>query len=252
MKEIFYLSLFISLTSCSPNFYLPNAQHVPGFTKKGEEKISGQVLVDPSGELYGADVQYAFTVNNNNAVLLNAAGYFSSKSKEADTAPTNEFINLDLDIFDDDGGSGQGIEVGYGYFTKVKNKHSFEVYGFAGIAVFSNNTSYDDEGGFKGNMFRTSIQPSYTMKSKLMEFALSSRVCGIHYFNIRGQFEGYDELLRSKGGFYFFEPALTLKIGKKNVQFQLQYQHSFLLNQSGITTFQYMPVNFGAGVNVKI
>ena len=141
----------------------------------------------------------------------------------------------------------------------VLNDIITEVYGFASLASFCNNTHLGDlNGNFKGKFTRLAIQPSITYKTKYFEAAVSSRINHLHYYKIRGQYELYDELLENTPDNFFIEPAITLRMGLNKVKLQLQYQHSYWLNShnhyenNNEVKYPFTKMNFTAGLKFDL
>lgn len=250
-------TLFIMYTvlfySCSPNFYVPNQQHVPGFTSQGQTKLSASLVLNPDNDVKGGDVQLAHSITDRTAILFNVNKYYGyNKSSQFHGFPFGS-NNYDL------GGSGHALEVGYGYFKANDSRVITEVYGFASLASFCNNTHLGDlNGNFKGKFTRLAIQPSITYKTKYFEAALSSRINHLHYYKIRGQYELYDELLENTPDNFFFEPAITLRIGFNRVKLQLQYQYSYWLNSNKLNEnnnevkYPFTKMNFTLGLKFDL
>ena len=101
-------TLFIMYTvlfySCSPNFYVPNQQHVPGFTSQGQTKLSASLMLNPDKDVKGGDVQLAHSITDRTAILFNANKYYGyNKSSRFNGFP---FTSNNSDL----GGSGLAIE----------------------------------------------------------------------------------------------------------------------------------------------
>jgi hypothetical protein len=250
-KTIFIIYI-IMFYSCSPNLYIPNTQHVPGFTHRGQTKLTASVVLNPDKDVKGGDVQLAHSIGDRTALLFHATRYYGHNGKGFSGFP-----------FRDDGyklgGSGHAVELGYGYYKSHHPRVVAELYGFGGLAWFSNNVHIGDfMGGFNGRFTRLAIQPSITFKTKYIETAISSRINHLHYFHIRGQYEPYDVLLKDTPDNFFFEPAITLSLGLKKVKLQLQYQYSYRLNsnrifeQGGAVQYPFTRMNFTAGLKLDL
>jgi hypothetical protein len=251
MKQIITWLIFSLFLSCSPNFYSPNQQNVPGFEKKGEIKYNGSIYLDPFFlKLWGGDLQYAKSISHKSAFLVNGALYFSNNSRTYYTGFLNGSIYLP-------GGRGQGAEIGYGQFKKVNKSIIMEMYSFGGLGSFYNNTE-DFNGRFKGKFTRLSIQPSTTFKNEKFDLALSFRMSHLYYFDIDGQYENYNKLLKNHPNYFFIEPAITMRYGSNNFKLHTQLVYSGLINDGYRKNdlFKYydihIPFNLSIGLKINL
>lgn len=214
MKAILSLTLAsLLLFSCTPKFYTPNVQNVPMIQKQGD----GNVTL--SGSASRAEFQGAYGITNHLAVQANA-GFFFPKS-----------------LATGDGGSGQFVEGGFGYFKPIAQSFIFETYGLVGIGSVNNRfpSSTGSEPGTNGtldaNILRYGVQPSISLKMKHFSLGLSSRIAMLNYSNISGNFvyasENQQQYLYDNRSNFLLEPALTFRAGLEHLKFQLQFIRSY-------------------------
>lgn len=204
-------------TSCNPKYYSPNTQNVPLMSAKGEKNLT------LSGNGNQIEFQGAYAVTNNVAIKADASFFFPPK------------VN-------GDGGSGNLVEVGGGYFKRVNENFVFETYGVLGFGSFENNlpstiaANPSTTGKISANILRSGIQPNFGYKSKNFSAAISSRLVNLNYTNIKGDlvFAGTSQTayLNNNSSNFMVEPAITLRAGFEKLKLQLQYGYSVNLSNS--------------------
>lgn len=223
MKSILSVSLFVflgvCLMSCSPKYYAPSTQNVPLISKKGETNLT--LAFNPNQ----VGFQGAYGLTKNIAINVNGGLFFPS------------------DLDNGDGGSGQFIEVGGGYFKAVADDLVFEGYGIIGFGAVENHfpssvsTYPQSDGKLSANILIIGIQPDFGYKSKYFSAGISTRFVNLIYGNIKGNlvYSGYNqqEDLANHSSSFLFEPAITLRGGPEKVKFQLQFGYSYNLSNPG-------------------
>lgn len=209
---IISLSIFV-LTSCSPKYYTANTQNVPLISAPAEKNIT------VSGNGNQVELQGAVGITDKIALQLNGG----------------LFIPADED--NGDGGKGNFIEVGGGYYKEVMPNWVFETYALVGVGSFQNDfpstvaANPSTTGKLSGNIFRVGIQPNFGYKSKNFEAIISSRFVNLSYNNIKGDLiyggEDQNAYLKDNASNFLIEPALTLRGGFEKIKLQLQYGYSF-------------------------
>lgn len=221
MKNYRILILLVAgfgFASCSPKYYTANTENVPLISEKGETNLT------VSGNSNQVEFQGAYGITKNIAIKANGG----------------LFIPSDLD--NGNGGSGQFIELGAGYFTPISEHWVFETYGILGIGSFENHlpSTQDDypktKGDISANILRVGIQPDFGYKSKYFSVAASSRIVNLSYSKIKGDLifeKKYQPVyLKTNSSNFLIEPALTIRGGLENFKLQLQYGYSFNLSNS--------------------
>jgi hypothetical protein len=210
MRVIFFLSIIIFVSSCA--VYAPNAVNVSGFNKKGQLAVSASV-----GN--GVNVQGAYALTDNIGAMVNYMNI--TQIVETD--------NVKRD------GSGNLLEAGIGYFKNTDDNVRMEI--FAGFGQGSVNIAKTDNGtrNFSTNANRLFIQPSIGYASKNFEAFLSARVANVNFSNVNttytpGDLDADDFSNITEMGWFFLEPALTLRAGIKNIKLQLQIGRSIKMN----------------------
>ncbi|MES2629584.1 MAG: hypothetical protein V4616_11500 [Bacteroidota bacterium] len=213
MKTFVSLSLlFAVLCGCSPKYYTPNSQNVPLIHKQGQTVINGAFAGSR------AELQGAYGVGEHTAVQLNAGAFFPK------------------DIDGGDGGSGQFLEGGVGYYSRVAEKFVLETYGLFGAGAVKNkfpstvSSEPGTDGRLSANLFRYGVQPSFGFFSKYFSAAISARFAMLSYTNISGNLiyasENQQQYLSDNRNSFLIEPALTLRAGIDKIKLQLQFVHS--------------------------
>lgn len=237
MKNIAIILLVIcGMWSCSPKYYTPNTQNVPLISEKGETNLT------VSGNENQVEFQGSYGISNIIAIQANG-GLFIPKNLE-----------------DGNGGSGKFIELGAGYFHKIKENWVFELYGIAGIGSFENHlpttvpSNPKTSGDISANIFRLGIQPNFGYKSKYFSAALSSRFVNLSYSKIDGDLiynsENQVNYLTSNSSNFLIEPALTLRGGVEKVKLQLQFGVSYNVSNPDFRQ-DYTFITAGLNFNLK-
>lgn len=212
MKKIIY-GIAIVLTGCSPIYYTPTSQNVTLFTQ------GGQTNLNLSGNSNRVEFMGAHALTQHWAIQGNG-GLFIPKSHE-----------------NENGGSGNYVEAGLGYYAVVNENFVFESYGQVGYGGVENHfpSTVNDNPGTTGkiqaNLFRYGIQPAFGWRSTYFSVALSSRFAGLSYSNVQGSlvFDNEDQVayLNEHDTHFLVEPALTLRGGLKKIKLQVQVGRSF-------------------------
>ncbi len=237
MKNVLILTtavLFI-LSSCSPKYYSPNTQNVPLISAQGEKNVT------VSGNGNQVELQAAMGVTDKVALQLNGGLYIP---KDEDNG---------------NGGKGNFIEVGGGYYKEVMPNWVFETYALVGFGSFKNylpSTTVDypsTKGDLSANIFRVGVQPNFGYKTKNFSAMVSSRFVNLSYNNVKGDliFGGESQLdyLKNNSSNFLIEPAITLRGGLENIKLQLQYGYSFNVSH---TDFRQDKNFLTLGLNFKI
>jgi hypothetical protein len=112
------------------------------------------------------------------------------------------------------------LEFSSGYFTKIGDKHSFEVFGGGAIALsktkieditISTNTIREIKNPFEAAYYRIYIQPSIGKNSKFFDYGIT----------VRSQLIGYISSV-NKDIDVIIEPSLFARIGFKKFKFMVQ------------------------------
>lgn len=201
------------MTSCSPKYYAPNSQNVPLMTQQGQTNLT------VAGNTDRVELQGAYAVSNNIAVMLNG-GLFIPQNEE-----------------NGNGGSGRLLEAGAGYYTSLSEHFVFEAYGLAGLGRMENHFPYSSQvsppikGNISANLFRAGIQPNLGYRSRYFTAAVSSRLMSLNYSNPEGDliYNGADQVtyLKNNKTHFLIEPALTLRGGLEHIKLQVQLGTSF-------------------------
>ncbi len=208
----------IALTSCNPKFYSPNTQNVPLIGSQGQTNLT------LSGNGNQAEFQGAYGVTDKIAVMANFGFFFPP------------------DLDNGNGGSGNFLELGGGYYKALSEKIRFETYGIVGFGSIENHlpSTVSANPGTKGDIsakaLRFGFQPNIGYVSRYFTVAASSRFVSLNYNDIQGDliFDGVNQIgyLRSNKSNFLVEPALTIRGGLENIKLQLQFGYSANLTNS--------------------
>lgn len=204
------------LAGCNPKFYTPNTQNVPLISEKGETNLT------LSGNGNQIEFQGAYGVTEGFAIQ----------------ASGGLFIPSDLD--NGDGGSGNFIEFGGGYYKPLSDNFVFETYGLIGFGSMENH--FPSTGGtntgkdISANILRIGVQPSIGYKSKNFSAAFSTRLANLSYGKIDGDliYDGENQVdyLTDNKSNILLEPAITIRGGLEKLKLQVQYGYSLNLSNS--------------------
>lgn len=228
----------VLVASCSPKYYSPNTQNVPLMREQGQTNLT------VAGNTNQVEFQGAYGITEHVAVQLNGG----------------LFIPKDLD--NGNGGSGNFVEGGAGYFTPVGTNFVFEAYGLFGFGGFENHLPSTVEnhpattGDISANIARYSIQPSFGYVTKYFTVAVSSRISSLNYNKISGDliFEDREQVnyLKENKSLMLLEPALTIRGGLQKFKLQLQVGGSFNLSNNSFrqdNAFMTLGLNFNFGTD---
>ena len=225
------LPVFISLfTTACVSVYQPNPVNTPLLEKEGDIKVA-MMIQD------GLHLQSAAAVNKNIGVMLNA-GYDISSFKKSSLSKNEKEHFL--------------CEGGIGFFDKISENWLWEVYTGYGFGSF--NVRRDDHHFWDpsptnadGNIGRFFIQPAiaYSTEHFVLSFALRSSYVTIF------DYEADNDFKLAKYG-YFYEPALTMKVGGDKFKFVTQMGLSMARTNSVLTGWEHEPFFGGIGFEVNI
>jgi hypothetical protein len=221
-------SLFF--TSCK-SVYQPNAINTPLLNNAGEIRAT----VDPQ------NVQLAYAITDHAGVMLN--GFYVKENSE------NNAIK----------GTGGLVEVGFGYFTRVR-PFIFETYIGGGLgSVQFNETRVDDNNQtnvyrFEAQGMRFFVQPSFGLGTRFFDVAITPRFVLGKYSSVSTNYSTDDQI---DGRFYqidrplwsFIEPAITIRGGYQWIKLQAQFGLSQKLNSEPLS-YKDSFVNVGISFNL--
>lgn len=224
-----YLWQFITLpiiivllfTSCKI-LYIPTTHNSPMLSNKDEFQVSALVGT-------GVNLQSAYAVTDHVGLMLN--GFFLSSNKEIDLGSdsTKKINELWLTF-----------EAGAGYFTKVLDVFTFEIYAGGGTGRVPGdfrNVNYTYDGTQTAPMSKLFIQPAIGFRSKIVDISGVTRFSAITMNNQM---------------WYFFEPGVVAKLGYKNFRFIGSVGLSKPMEKLVESTWDYMPVSMGLGLQYNI
>lgn len=215
---IVLLAGIITVTGCSPKYYVPNTQNVPLLTRKGEINLSA------CGNTNQLEIQGAYALTKRLGLVANG-GFF-----------------IPQDENNGNGGRGNLVEAGAGYYLPLANHLVFEAYGLAGYGTVENhmpstlNDNPNTTGKIDAGILRFAIQPNIGFKSKYFSAAISSRIVSLNYNNIKGSliYNNVNQVtyLNENNSLFVAEPAITLRGGIEKLKVQVQLAGSYNLSKS--------------------
>jgi hypothetical protein len=217
MKKIVFFSMVISVLtgSCTHYYYVPNVQNVPLFKEKNE--FRGTIAFGGGDESESTEIQAAYSVSDHVGVMANFM------SAHGGTASSTE-----------DHGQGYYFDGALGYYKPINKYGVFEVYG--GLGTSNQHHLYVADNATSDLSFRKIyIQPSYGFTFPGFDIALSARMNRISFNSIEksgtiSEINGINSLTQNHG-YYFLEPAITVRGGWKFIKLQGQVSASTNSNQ---------------------
>ncbi len=221
--RVFYAFLFaVFFQSCAPA-YLPNVISNPDLQQNGEITIGGY-YGSP-----GIDFNSAFAISNHVGILL--GGSFDTSSGKV--SHSHGFF-----------------EVGAGYFNNKSWNLSWSIYGGIGTGDYSTTTLINDP--YLGGKYQTQyevvryfFQPSAIYHFHIGEIGLACRMDALH---VNGT-QDFGPNHRIDHTFPMIEPALNLKLGKRNWRIVFQYGISLHFSNED---FLYLPGIAAVGMQLKL
>lgn len=220
------IGVALTLTSCSPVYYPPQA-NVPLLTEKGEGKVN------VGFDTRSLNVQGSYAVTDNFALAVSGNG-FRVKSTTVD--------NLSTDSIETYGGSrGYQLDIMPGYYQRFADIGIFEIYG--GYGLGSINSDQVD-----GLVHKLIIQPSIGYASGITEGAFTIRMVQVSADKaaiVNSSITSLSTL--------FFEPTITFKIGSENLKFTTNLGLSIPSYGSALSTepLESQPFVFNVGAQYR-
>src|SRR5688572_27503341 len=161
-KIILFIGSTLFIFSCSPIYYAPNATNVPLFTDR--KQIAASAVATDGG------VQFDGAYSVSKQVMIVASGSFANPKEDENG----------------NGGTGNLIELGVGYFEPITENFVTGVTGLVGFGKMENH--YPSAGGsVEADMFRWVLQPYFGYTSKYFEGVFAARFAGVNYSSVKGQ-----------------------------------------------------------------
>jgi hypothetical protein len=223
------LLLAVLLCSCTHYYYVPNIQNVPLLREKDEFHFSGSYAEGDESRCFEA--QTAYSVSKNIGLMAN---YMHAWGGE---------------VSDNNYGRGHYIEGAIGYFKPIEDYGVFEIYGGFGSSKQHHeitSPTYDPIAGithtiYNGNtdvsFTKLFIQPSFGVTFNFIDLAVSTRFYSVSYNKIKNHIVGNSDEYNfptnlSGKSHLFLEPAVTARLGWKNLKFQSQLSYAWYLSNS--------------------
>lgn len=228
------LLCLIGAGGCSPKYYIPNTQNLPLIQEAKQINLTFAANGNQTEfqGAYGLDKQFALQAN---------IARFSSQNEE-----------------NGNGGAGNMIEAGPGYYRKLNRYFLAEAYGLLALGKMENHfpDTRDSlpatEGKISANITKWTLQPSISFVHKHCSISLSNRFSLLNYSRIDGSlyFEGVNEIqyLNQQKNHFLLEPAITARVGINKVKLQIQWMKSLNVNHRDFKQDDGM-VSFGIYFN---
>jgi hypothetical protein len=227
------------MVSCTHYFYCPNSNNTPLLSER-EARVNIQYAATEAAD--AIELQSAFAVSKHFGGMVN---FIAGGGDD------------DLALFGSAGHKGNGklIEAGAGYFSPIKSSPwIFEAYGGVGTGGIKNN--FGSSGRANVTFTKWFVQPDFGLKVKGFEFGLSSRFSfvkhKINLFTLSSDEYNYSDLthIREHPNSFLWEPGVVLRVGGKNILFQLQY--TFSMNITNPEFIQEKGIfNMGFSIPIK-
>ena len=232
---LFLASLALLTSSCGHSYYVPNLQNIPLFRQAGDNSfvVSSGSGFDDNSIMF--DVQGAYALTNHFAVT---GGYFSTL-QEGNDDPVTDFSK------------GSMFEIGAGIYQPLGEIGSFDFIGGYGNGKqyheYNTNTydiDYYEMGDLKTETGAASLRynrffarSSIGLTTRIIDLAFSARISNMNYYDVNAHIEGQgieSSTLRRLPGLscWWFEPAVTLRLGYSPVKLQLQVSLSEPLEEN--------------------
>jgi hypothetical protein len=225
------LSLALFTTGCVHSYYIPNAQNIPLFRQAGDNTFvatGGSGMDDGSTML---DLQGAYALTNN---LVVTGGFLYHEQYNYSDEVTSLADATDFT-------TGTLFEVGAGYYQPLGSIGSFallggfgngrQVHGYDTYTTlyrdYWETESIHETGNAMLRYNRLYIQPSIGLTTKIVDLAFSTRISNTSYYDVYsdliGQGDEYAALNSLPGlSCWWFEPALTFRLGYAPIKLQFQ------------------------------
>lgn len=227
-------------TSCSPIFYGPTTQALPGLEEQGDVKLS--VAGSYVYEVSGVDLGVAYSPIDRIGVLLSYSRFSESKPSVSEFA--------DLQTF---GGQYNLIDIGLGTYKQLAPGFIWENYAL----VSRGKIDVADNRGrqLNANLLKLGVQSGILFKHKVVEIGASTKLSYLNYSTIDGDLlrvNGFDEVtnLRQHNKHLLLEPGLVFSAGYDPIKFNLQLVGSAKLTKAPLVrTTLY--VSFGVSFAIN-
>ena len=240
LKKLVLIALLLVCFSSCKIMYIPNTQNIPMLEEKGDIKL----------DIGNKDMQLAYGISNHVGIMAN--GYYN---KNEWSVVSGTFDNQYLS-------KRSLIEGGVGYYTTLGENGRFEIYSGAGYGNVSYNYDLVDNGTltetntFGINMMRIFFQPAIGLQTDNLGFAFSTRLVSVNFLNVDTvgytqtelEAEGLHEL--EDDMFIFIEPAITLRLGIKYAQLQLQPYYNLQVTGPSSINAKKFGFNFGLYLSI--
>ncbi len=213
--------MLVCCCGCHHYYYVPATQQVPLFQEKNE--FHANAILAGQTNSSSKELQVAYSLSNHLAV-------------EA------QYMHIKNELDSDSSGFSRGhyIGGGLGYFTTLGayKRGIFEIFG--GFGVSEQSHTYIDKSPPSVRVANADLsfqkiylQPTLGFKKHGVEFAYSLRLSAVNFTQISRNFSAssinqreYDKLenLGRTPLSIVLEPAFTIRMGWKQVKFQLQFQ----------------------------
>jgi len=153
-------------------------------------------------------------------------------------------------------GKGSMTELGVGYYNRLGNNVTYEVYGIIGKGTLETafrNSNRSNFGILNSDITKYALQGNLGFKRGIMELAFSIKPTFLKYSNIEGDLvfsnESQIDFLQNNDDVFLVESASVLRLGFKNFKVQLQGGRSNLDDKS--SRFGKKSKYFAAGIFIN-
>ncbi|MFT6814329.1 MAG: hypothetical protein ACJAZ3_000215 [Sphingobacteriales bacterium] len=226
-QTILFLSLVFLCSSCCSS-YIPRAVYAPSFTKSNE--FDSEIKVGTGGNT----VQLGYAITDNIAITSGA-----------------QFIERDrLTVGDSCFHKQKFFDINPGYYYSNDQGLRMSIYAGVGFGSTINkfrDTQNSDIKTINNDYAQFMIQPSIGFSSNFAEISLTLRTSIVNY----GKDREASSVFGSEESVAYFDPALTLKLGGKNVKVVNQIGLTVPIGEIDIKSVLF-PLTYNLGLNIRL
>jgi hypothetical protein len=231
--NVIALALLFIFSGCA-TVYVPNAAHTPLMEEQGEVHVSAHFGIN------GGDLQLGYA-------LTDQFGMIGSISARESTNQDGEKT-----------GEHTFGEAGVVWFPGIHNRFKNEF--LAGIGLgnamgessfsFMNNEGVYEKRAARGDFTRFFVQSNTALTSSVVTTGFATRLAYVNFYNY--ELTGSLQTIGNKTSALFFEPALFVKLGFRNVKFESQVGFSRPLGDPTRIAFDYEFMRASFGVHIYL
>ncbi len=251
MKKLYLLAIpaIIAMSSCSRYYYQPNAVNTPLFTDGNQLHLSGAGSISSMEDNGNRSRSSYFDINAAYSPIkhLGVIGNYTTWAFRPENIDFSKAeVDADAHFFD--------LGVG-GYVVSGQGKSKFvsEVYAGGGSGSIKSDVNMDAR--------RIFIQPGIGFRHPVVEVGLAMRLSNMKFSNLNDNGRGVSYLEQQRlidakrnlritdGSYWFWEPAVTCRIGYKFMKAQFQWSFA---NAISYVPWHYNGSHFTIGLHTNL